>query len=203
MLKKCANHLSFPLCHIFNISFLDSYVPDSWKYGIITPVHKKGPTSDPNNFRPISMTATCCRVMERIINDSLLSFLLDRHLITKQQHGFIRRKSVCTNLLEILEDWTLNLQSKLVTDVIFFDFKKAFDTVCHYKLLAKLKCNVDLPNVCVVKDLGITIDSRLAYSDHINTIVTKAHQRACLILRCFKSKEPRLLFRALCLYYLC
>jgi len=127
-------------CHIFNISFLDSYVPDSWRYGIITPVHKKGPTSDPNNFRPISMTATCCRVMERIINDSLLSFLLDRHLITKQQHGFIRRKSVCTNLLESLEDWTLNLQSKLVTDVIFFDFKKAFDTVCHYKLLAKLKC---------------------------------------------------------------
>ena len=56
-----------------------------------------------------------------------------------QQHGFIRRKSVCTNLLECLEDWTLNLQSRHITDVIYFDFKKAFDTVCHNKLLAKLK----------------------------------------------------------------
>lgn len=60
--------------------------------------------------------------------------------------------------------------------------------------------NVELPNVCSVKDLGITIDSRLDYSDHINTIVTKAHQRACLILRCFKSNEPSLLFRAFTTY---
>jgi len=57
-----------------------------------------------------------------------------RRLISKQQHGFIRRRSVCTNLLDCLEDWTLNLQSRHVTDVIFFlDLKKAFDTVCHSK----------------------------------------------------------------------
>jgi len=39
-------------------------LPETWKYAIVTPVHKKGPTSDPNNFRPISLTATCCRVMD-------------------------------------------------------------------------------------------------------------------------------------------
>jgi len=61
-----------------------------------TIIVKKGPTSDPNNFRPISLTATCCRVMERIINNTLLRYLLDRNLISKQQHGFIRRKSVRT-----------------------------------------------------------------------------------------------------------
>ena len=77
--------------------------------------------------------------MERIINNQLLSYLLDRHLITKQQHGFIKRKSVSTNLLECLEDWTLDLQAKCVTDVIFFDFRKAFDSVCHSKLLSKLR----------------------------------------------------------------
>ena len=123
-LKNCANNLAKSLCHIFSISFVDGCLPETWKYAIVTPVHKKGPTSDPNNFRPISLTATCCRVMERIINDTLLRYLLDRHLISKQQHGFIRRKSVCTNLLECLEDWTLNLQSRHITDVIYFDFKK-------------------------------------------------------------------------------
>ena len=60
-------------------------------------------TSDPNNFRPISLTATCCKVMERIVNDILLRYPLDRRLISKQQHGFIRRRSVCTNLLDCLE----------------------------------------------------------------------------------------------------
>jgi len=77
--------------------------------------------------------------MEHIINDILLRYPLDLRLISKQQHGFIQRRSVCTNLLDCLEDWTLNLQSRHVTDVIFFDLKKAFDTVCYSKLLIKLK----------------------------------------------------------------
>ena len=113
-------------------------MPCTWKYAIVNPVHKSGPTSDPNNFRPISLTATCCKVMERIINNQLLSFLLHHRLISRHQHGFLKRKSVSTNLLECLEDWTLDLQAKCITDVIYFDFKKAFDTVCHAKLLVKL-----------------------------------------------------------------
>ena len=40
-LSKCANNLAYPLCHIFNIYFLDGYLPDSWKYAIVTPIHKK------------------------------------------------------------------------------------------------------------------------------------------------------------------
>jgi len=97
---------------------------EKWKYSIVTLIHRKGPTSNPNNFRPVSLTATCCRVMERVINNELLRYLLDHHLITRKQHGFIKRKSVGTNLLECLEDWTLNLQARCVTDVIYFDFKK-------------------------------------------------------------------------------
>ena len=54
---------------------------------------------------------------------------------SKQQHG---RKSLCTNLLECVDGWTLNSQSRHVTDAIFFDFKNVFDTVCHRKLLVKL-----------------------------------------------------------------
>ena len=69
----------------------------------------------------------------------LLSYLLNQGFITKHQHGFIKRESVTSNLLECLEDWTLNLQSRHVTDVIFIDFKKAFDTACHKKLLFKLQ----------------------------------------------------------------
>jgi len=46
-------------------------------------------------------------------NNTLLRYMLDCRLFSKQQHGLIRRKYVCTNLLECLEDWTLNLQSTM------------------------------------------------------------------------------------------
>ena len=49
-------------------------------------------------------------------------------------------------------------------------------------------------------DLGVIIDSKLRFKEQINSLVTKAHQRACLIMRCFKSREPLLLFRAFCVY---
>ena len=87
----------------------------------------------------MSLTEICCRVMERVINNELLRYLPDHHLITRKQHSFIKRKSVCMYLLKCLEDWTLNLQARHVTGVIYFDFQKAFDTVCHNKLLSKLK----------------------------------------------------------------
>jgi len=57
-----------------------------------------------------------------------------------------------------------------------------------------------LPDVKSMVDLGLTVDSNLRYKLHINNIVSKAHQRACLIMRCFKSRDPILLFRAFCVY---
>jgi len=75
--------------------------------------------------------------MERILNNAIL--LLENQLITKHQHGFLRKRSTFTNLLECLQDWTVNLQLRKCTDVVYFDFKKAFDSVSHPKLLIKLK----------------------------------------------------------------
>jgi len=92
----------------------------------IIAVYKKGCSGDPNNYRPISLTTNCCKVMERIINSEMLNFLvLSENLITKQQHGFIQKRTTCTNLLENIHDWILNLQARRNTDVIHFDFKKA------------------------------------------------------------------------------
>jgi len=61
-------------------------------------------------------------------------------------------------------------------------------------------CNVAFPNISVIKNLEITVDNQSVYSDHINAIIIKAYKRACLILHCFKSKEPSLLFRAFVTY---
>ena len=46
---------------------------------------------------------------------------------------------MCTQLLEILNDWTAAVDNKKCIDIFYVDFKSAFNTVSHEKLLYKLK----------------------------------------------------------------
>ena len=64
--------------------------------------------------------------------------MLANDLISKQQHGFLSGRNTSTNLLESLNDWTLNIENKVGQRVAYIDFTKAFDSVCHSKLIAKL-----------------------------------------------------------------
>ena len=61
------------------------------------------------------------------------------HLIDHRQHGFVGSKSCASNLLEFCDNLALNMNKKLRTDVIYFDFAKAFDSVNHDMILKKLK----------------------------------------------------------------
>jgi ribonuclease P/MRP protein subunit RPP40 len=62
--------------------------------------------------------------------------------------------------------------------------------------------HVSLPNVSLVKDLGVHIDANLNFHSHINTIVAKTFQRSNLILRCFLCKDPHMLYRVFVAYVL-
>ena len=76
--------------------------------------------------------------MEGIIHDQLLSYLHTHKLISDNQHGFLTRRSTGTNLLSCFHDWHLSIKSKRVIDIIYIDFHKAFDSLVHNKILAKL-----------------------------------------------------------------
>ena len=77
--------------------------------------------------------------MESIIKQKMLDYLLKYNLISKHQHGFLSRHSTCTQLLECVNDWTMAINNSYRTDVAYIDFSKAFDSVCHSKLLYKLE----------------------------------------------------------------
>ena len=93
-----------------------------------------------NNYRPISLTSICCKIMESIIKDHLMSYLLFNNLISKAQHGFLAKKSTLTNLMNCMNDWTNFYNNNKSVDVIFLDLAKAIDSVCHRKLIQKLRC---------------------------------------------------------------
>ena len=76
--------------------------------------------------------------MERIIVCEMLHYLRSYNLISKQQHGFLSRRSTTTNLLETINDWTLAIDNRNAISVVYMDFARAFDTVCRSKLCYKL-----------------------------------------------------------------
>jgi hypothetical protein len=95
-LKFCADALVQPLLHIFKLSFQSSSLPSGWLKALVTPIYKKGDKTLASNYRPISLTSICCKLMERIISKQLTEFALNHNVIPKEQHGFLPGRSVFT-----------------------------------------------------------------------------------------------------------
>ena len=139
LLRECATVLAKPLSLIFRQSYNTGILPDEWKTAHIVPIFKKGIRTDPANYRPVSLTSVPCKVMETIIKENLVKFWEDNDIFCKEQHGFTRGRSCLTNLLETLENWTKALDDGYGLDVVYLDYRKAFDSVPHRRLLEKLK----------------------------------------------------------------
>jgi hypothetical protein len=139
MLQRCATQLARPLAIIFQKSYEIKSLPNDWKEANVSPIFKKGQKNDPGNYRPISLTSVPCKVMESIIKEKLLTFLEEQGTMTSCQHGFTAGRSCLTNLLETLEAWTRLLDDGFGIDVIYLDYRKAFDTVPHGRLIEKLR----------------------------------------------------------------
>lgn len=137
-IKRIAAHIVSPLEFLFNLMFHRSEVPSRWKHAYVTPIQKKPPFSDPSNYRPVSITSIFCRIFEKIVKKVVVRHLDEYNVLSPHQHGFRSNRSTVTQMIETLNDWTSLLDSNTNVDVIYFDFEKAFDRVCHNKLLLKL-----------------------------------------------------------------
>ena len=98
----------------------------------------KDSKSNPANYRPVSPTSLCFKVMEHIILSHIAKHLAADNILIDQQHGFRQRFSCETQLVSVINDWTKCINSRSQTDVILLDFSKAFDSVTHQRLLLKL-----------------------------------------------------------------
>ncbi len=100
---------------------------------------KRGAKISAANYRPVSITSICCKVLEHIVVKSILSHLERHNILVDFQHGFRASHSTESQLITTVDDLATSLNLKRQTDVVILDFSKAFDTVPHQRLLAKLK----------------------------------------------------------------
>ena len=138
ILKYCAAEISPILQLIFTQSLNTGQLPSDWLRANICPVFKRGNRSTPSNYRPISLTSSCCKVFEHIIFHSIMDHVRLNNILIDNQHGFRPGFSCQTQLISLIEDISHDLDNQLQTDLIMLDFSKAFDTVAHKRLMAKL-----------------------------------------------------------------
>ena len=109
-----------------------------WKTANVSSIFKKGDMCNPSNYRSISLTSVACKIMESIIKDVVITYLLENNLLSNCQFGFVSGRSVQLQLLSLLDQWTDILDSGHSIDVIYLDFKIAFDSAPHIRHLSKL-----------------------------------------------------------------
>ena len=137
-LKEFASELSPALTLIFQASLQQGRVPKDWKQANVTPIFKKGDRSLPGNYRPISLTSVCCKILEHVIHSQVMKHLERHNILSDQQHGFRKRRSCDTQLLLTLQDLSQALENNEQIDAVLLDFSKAFDKVPHERLAVKL-----------------------------------------------------------------
>lgn len=75
-------------------------------------------------------------------------FLAENNVLTEFQHGFRKGYSTVTQLVSVIHSFALSLDNNGQIDVIFLDFRKAFDKVPHDKLIFKLRI-IGIPDIFI------------------------------------------------------
>ena len=136
VLKHCASALYSPLHHLFLLCLSQHNLPSEWREHLIIPVFKSGDKSSVKNYRPISLLCTTSKILEKLIYDKLIGFISSS--ISSSQFGFRPKHSSTQQLLSFLHSLHNPLTTCSQADVIYLDFKKAFESVPHNELLVKL-----------------------------------------------------------------
>ncbi len=86
-MKEYANEIAPTLTKIFQESIDSGVVPQKWKHAHVTAIFKKGPKSDPKNYRPISLTCIAGKVLEHIFHSHIIKYFDIRYnILTDLQH---------------------------------------------------------------------------------------------------------------------
>ena len=128
-LKMTAVEIAPILTDIFQTSLDSATLPNQWREANICAIHKKGPKSNPSNYRPISLTCVTCKILEHIIYSHTMKHLEQHNVLVDSQHGFRSKRSAETQLVTTIHDIAYALQCNESVHLAILDFYKAFDKV--------------------------------------------------------------------------
>lgn len=137
-LKLVVDQVVEPLTYCINLSFKKGVFPSKLKIARVIPIHKKGDWDSPGNFRPISILPVFSKVFESILRAQLCDYLESNGLLSTMQYGFRAGRSTVDAVSQVVTNVYECFQNRGYAGVTLCDLSKAFDTVDHRTLIAKL-----------------------------------------------------------------
>lgn len=140
MLQLSLSFIVLPMTHLVNVSLERGRVPEQWKFSLVKPIGKTRGTviRSVSELRPISYLPVPLKVAECILHQQLYTFFEDNDILPVKQSGFRKGHSTATCLSSLMDDCLTGIDNHKVTSLTLLDMSKAFDTVDHECLLAKL-----------------------------------------------------------------
>ena len=130
---------------IFNESWKTGKLITDWKTAEVTMINKTiDELSNPNNYRPISLTKCIGKLMEKMIKNKLVFFLNKHKILSDFQSGFREKRNTTDNLFYLSQKALDTFDEGKITCGVVFDIQKAFDKVWHNGLIYKLS-KLNLP----------------------------------------------------------
>ena len=138
ILKLSLPYIIDTLTYIFNLCLTKNTFPADFKKAKVIPLPKSKLSSDPSNYRPISLLSVLSKVLEKHVHFHLHTYLETHSLLHPHQSGF-RRLHSCSTALSLLNDnWLTSINNSEISGSVFLDFSKAFDLISHKILIHKL-----------------------------------------------------------------
>ena len=137
-MPTCTFLLVPQLQRLFNLSLSQKQFPNSWKKSNVTAIHKKDSTTNPGNYRPISLLNINGKLVERCIHKHLTAYFLENNVITPYQSGFVSGDSTINQLLYLSNEFYKALDEKKKKKkkkkkrIVLCDISKAFDRVWYH-----------------------------------------------------------------------
>lgn len=131
--NSCEQILPF-LVNFFNHLFDNGLFPDNWSLSILQPLHKKGDTSMPDNYRGISLLDISSKLYSFVLNRRITDWIEEQNILGEEQAGFREDHSTSDHIFTLLALVQKQLLRHRKLYVAFIDFRKAFDSVNRDKL---------------------------------------------------------------------
>ena len=127
VLKELSEALGRVFAHIFQQSIDYGRIPEDWSKANICTLYIKGHSALPSDYRPVSLTCICCKLLEHIVCRSILDHVDRYSVLTDKQHAFRKHHSCETQLSHVVDEWSKCLDREQV-DIFIMDQEKSLDT---------------------------------------------------------------------------